>query len=219
MKPDRKKGQEKPKRELHPPVRSRAEDAEPSTGPAGVPIFIFIVLAIALFGAMVYLDNHAGGFNPVVPRGYSSATELTNMAPVDPAMKDFYAGMQIYNRPTCGACHQPNGTGTQGTFPPLAGSEWVLEKDPSRVIRIVLDGLTGPIQVKGQAYNSQMPGWRPPLLSEEEIAQVITYIRKAWGNTADAVTKEQVAAVKKETEGRGGALWTVDELMKVPLKQ
>ena len=86
------------------------------------------------------------------------------------------------------------------------------------MIRIVLDGLTGPIQVKGQAFNSQMPGWRAQL-SEQEIAQVITYVRKAWGNTADAVTPEQVAAVKKETEGRGGALWTADELLKVPLKQ
>jgi mono/diheme cytochrome c family protein len=126
--------------------------------------------------------------------------------------------MQVYNRPTCGACHQPSGMGTPGTFPPLAGSEWVLEKDPSRVIRIVLDGLTGPVQVKGQAFNSQMPGWRTQL-SEQEIAQVITYVRKAWGNTADAVTKEQVAAIKKETEGRAGALWTADDLAKVPLKQ
>ena len=55
--------------------------------------------------------------------------------------------------------------------------------------------------------------------TREEIAQVITYVRKAWGNTAGGVTKEQVAAIKKETEGRGGALWTVDELMKVQLKQ
>jgi len=218
MKPDRKKGQDKPKRELHPPVRSRAEDAEPATGPAGVPIFIFIVIAIALFWAMVYLDNHAGGFNPVVPKGYVSSNELARLEPVDPAMKDFYAGMQVYGRPTCGACHQPNGAGTPGTFPPLAGAEWVVEKDPSRMIRIVLDGLTGPIQVKGQSYNSQMPGWRAQL-SEEEIAQVITYVRKAFGPDAGPVTKEQVAAVKKETEGRGGALWTVDELMKVPLKQ
>jgi mono/diheme cytochrome c family protein len=218
MKPDRRKGEEKPKRELHPPVRSRAEDAEPSTGPAGIPIAIFVILAIALFGAMVYLDNHAGGFNAVVPKGYTSSNQLVSLVPIDPSMTNYYAGMQVYNRPTCGACHQPNGMGTPGTFPPLAGAEWVMEKDPSRVIRIVLDGLTGPIQVRGQAYNSQMPGWRTQI-SELEIAQVITYVRKSWGNTADPVTPEQVAAIKKETEGRNGALWTVDELMKVPLKQ
>ncbi|MGZ8899141.1 MAG: c-type cytochrome [Limisphaerales bacterium] len=218
MKPDRKQGQAKPQREVHPPARSKAEDSEPATGPGGLPIFVFIVLAIGLFMAMVYLDNHAGGFNPHVPRGFSSSNELVRLAPVDPAMKDFFAGMQVYNRPTCGACHQPNGMGTPGSFPPLAGAEWVTEKDPARVIRIVLDGLTGPIQVKGQSFNSQMPGWRAQL-SEEEIAQVITFIRKEWGNNAGPVTKEQVAAVKQETEARGGALWTVEELMKVTLKE
>lgn len=218
MKPDRKKGEARPQQEIRPPVRSRAEDPEPTTGPGGLPVVLFIIFAVVLFLSMRYLDNHAGGFNAYVPRGFSSSNELSTNVPVDPSMKDFYAGMQVYNRPTCGACHQQNGLGTPGTFPPLAGSEWVLEKDPARVIRIVLDGLTGPIQVNGAPYNSQMPGWRAQL-SEEEIAQVSTYIRKAWGNNADAVTVEQVAAIKKETEGRGGALWTVDELMKVQLKQ
>ena len=218
MKPDRKKGEAKPKRELHPPVRSGADDPEPSTGAGGFPVILFILIALGLYLSMVYLDNHAGGFNPVVPRPYISSNQLEKLKPVDPAMKDFYAGMRVYNRPTCGACHQPNGLGTPGTFPPLAGSEWVLEKDPSRVIRIVLDGLTGPIQVKGAPYNSQMPGWRTQL-SEEEIAQVATYIRKAWGNTAAGVTKEQVAKIKADTANRNGALWTVEDLMKVPVGQ
>lgn len=217
MKPDRKKGQAKPQREVHPPARSRAEEAEPGTGPGGLPVIIFILLALGIFLGMRYLDNHAGGFNVVVPRGFVSSNQLAGLVPVDPAMKDFYAGMQVYNRPTCGACHQPNGMGTPGTFPPLAGAEWVNEKDPARIVRIVLDGLTGPITVKGANYNSQMPGWRAQL-TEEEIAQVVTYIRKAWGNTAGAVTTDQVAAIKKETEGRGGALWTVEELMKVPVQ-
>lgn len=218
MKPDRKKGETKPKRELHPPARSGTDDPEPTTGTGGLPIVLFIVLAVALFLTLRYLDNHAGGFNAHVPRPFTSSNELVQLVPIDPAMKDFYAGKAVYDRPTCGACHQPNGMGTPGTFPPLANSEWVLEKDPARVVRIILDGLTGPIQVSGTAYNSQMPGWRAQL-TEEEIAQVATYIRKAWGNNASAVTKEQVAAIKKETEARGGALWTVDELMKVPLKE
>ncbi|HEX7860476.1 MAG TPA: cytochrome c [Verrucomicrobiae bacterium] len=217
MKPDRKKGEVKPKRELHPPVRSGADDPEPSTGAGGLPVIFFILLALGLFVGMVYLDNHAGGFNPVVPRAFESSNQLTSLMPVDPNMVDFYAGMKVYNRPTCGACHQPNGMGTPGTFPPLAGSEWVAEKDPARVIRIVLDGLTGPIQVKGAAYNSQMPGWR--MLTDEEIAQVSTYIRKAWGNNAGPVTKDQVAKIREETANRNGTLWTVDELMKVPVAQ
>ncbi len=217
MKPDRKKGEAKPKRELHPPVRSGADDPEPSTGQGGLPLVLFILLALGLFGAMIYLDNHAGGFNPVVPRGFASSNELVQAQPIDPSKIDFYAGMKVYNRPTCGACHQPNGMGTPGTFPPLAGSEWVVEKDPARVIRIVLDGLTGPIQVKGANYNSQMPGWR--MLTDDEIAQVSTYVRKAWGNDAGPVTKEQVAKIREETASRNGALWTVEELMKVSVAQ
>jgi mono/diheme cytochrome c family protein len=217
MKPDRKKGDAKPKRELHPPGRSGAEDSEPTTGAGGLPVVLFIVLAVAIFLAMRYLDNHAGGFNAQVPRPFTSSNELAQLVPVDPAMKDFYAGKAVYDRPTCGACHQPNGMGTPGVFPPLANSEWVIEKDPARLVRIILDGLTGPIQVSGASFNSQMPGWRAQL-SEEEIAQVATYIRKAWGNNASAVTIEQVKKIKEETQARGGALWTVDELMQVELQ-
>jgi mono/diheme cytochrome c family protein len=218
MKPDRKKGETKPRRELHPPVRSGAEDPEPTTGAGGLPVVVFILLAVALYLGMTYLDNHAGGFNAAVPRGFASSNDLVKLVPIDPSMTNFYAGKAVYDRPTCGACHQPNGMGTPGTFPPLANSDWVLEKDPARVVRIILDGLTGPVTVSGVNYNSQMPGWRAQM-SELEIAQVATYIRKAWGNNAGAVTPEQVAAIKQETEARGGALWTVDELMKVPLKE
>jgi mono/diheme cytochrome c family protein len=181
-------------------------------------VALFIIFIVALYLSMVYLDNHAGGFNPVVPRGFSSSNELNDEIPHDPKRDKYLKGMAVYNRPTCGACHQANGLGTAGTFPPLAASEWALEKDPARVIRIILDGLTGPIQVNGVSYNSQMPGWRAQL-NEEEIAQVATYIRQSWGNNASEVDAEQVAAIKKETEARGGALWTVEELMKVPLKE
>jgi mono/diheme cytochrome c family protein len=217
MKPDRKKGQAKQPRELHSPARSRADDPEPSAAKGPLPVWLFIALAVLLFWGMVYLDNHAGGFNQVVYRPYTSSNELASLVPVDPSQKDFFAGLAVYNRPTCGACHQPNGQGTPGLFPPLAGAEWVLESDPGRVIRIVLDGIAGPVQVKGQAYNNAMPGWRAQL-NDEEIAQVITYVRKAWGNSASAVKSEEVAAIRKETEGRGAAPWTAEQLMQVPVK-
>ena len=217
MKPDRKQASSKPQRELHPPVRSRAEDPEPATGPGGLPIFLFILLGFGLYFAMVYLDNHAGGFNAYVPRGYTSSNELKNLVPFDPKREKFNKGMQVYNRPTCAACHMANGQGS-GNFPPLAGSEWVLEKDPSRIIRIALDGLTGPIQVKGQSYNAQMLGWRPSL-NDEEIAQVLTYVRQEWGNNAPDVETEQVAKIRKETEAHSGSYWTAEELAKVQLAE
>jgi mono/diheme cytochrome c family protein len=220
MNSDRKKGQAKQPREMHPPARSHADDPEPSTATHALPVWVFILLALGLFWGMVYLDNHAGGFNSIVYRPYTSSNELAGMVPFDPAQAEYFAGMKVYNRPTCAACHQATGQGTPGAFPPLAGSEWVNEKDPSRMIRIVLDGLSGPIQVKGAAFNSQMLGWRGTL-NEQEIAQVITFVRnqKDWGNNAGPVTVQQVTAIAKETQAHAGKNWTVDELMQVKLKE
>ena len=214
MKPDKK---HKQPREVHPPARSHAEDPEPSTANHGLPVWLFILLAIAIFMGMVYLDNHAGGFNSVVYRPYTSSNDVAAMAPIDPSQEQFLKGMAVYNRPTCGACHQANGQGTPGTFPPLAGADWVTASDPARVIRIVLDGVAGPIQVNGAGYNSAMPGWRTQL-SDQEIANVITYVRNAWGNSASAVKPEEVAAVRAETQDRNGAPWTAEALLQVPLK-
>lgn len=217
MKPDRKKGQARNPREAHAPARSRADDPEPSTGAGSIPVWLFIVLAGMLFVGMVYLDGNAGGFNAKVYQRYHSTNELVKLVPYDPAKEDFNKGLAVYNRPTCAPCHQPTGQGTPGLFPPLAGAEWVLEKDPSRIIRIVLDGVQGPMQVKGQTYNNAMPPWRPTL-TDEEIAQVLTYVRQAWGNDAPAVKPDQVAKIRKETATRTTS-WTADELLKIQLAQ
>jgi mono/diheme cytochrome c family protein len=94
---------------------------------------------------------------------------------------------------TCAACHQSNGKGLPGAFPPLAGSEWV-QADPETPIRIVLDGLSGPVTVDGAQFNSMMPP--PPGMDDKKIAQVLTYVRSHFGNSAGPVTEEQVAAVR-----------------------
>jgi mono/diheme cytochrome c family protein len=94
----------------------------------------------------------------------------------------------------CSSCHQTSGLGLPGTFPPLAHNP-VVAGDPSRVIHIVKDGLTGQISVKGVGYNGEMPAWGQAL-SNSDIAAVITYVRSSWGNAASAVTPAQVAAAK-----------------------
>jgi mono/diheme cytochrome c family protein len=111
----------------------------------------------------------------------------------------------------CAACHQANGKGLPGAFPSLAGSDWVTA-DPETPIRIVLAGLSGPIKVAGADYNSMMPP--PPGLDDEKIAAVLTYVRKSFGNTADAVTKDQVAAVRASLGGRSNP-FTAEELNKL----
>jgi len=95
----------------------------------------------------------------------------------------------------CRACHQSNGMGDGSRFPPVAGSEWV-NGDKTKLIGLVLNGLTGPIQVKGVPYNEVMPA-HGSFLNDEQIAEVLTYIRQNFGNNGDAVTAEEVAKVRK----------------------
>lgn len=96
---------------------------------------------------------------------------------------------------TCMACHQANGQGIPGAFPPLAESEWV-NGPVENLIRIQLRGLMGPITVKGVEYNSMMPA--NATMSDEEVAAVLTYIRSNFGNTSGPVTPDQVKALRDE---------------------
>lgn len=94
----------------------------------------------------------------------------------------------------CASCHQANGKGQPGAFPPLAGNA-VVTGPATKTIHIVKDGLNGKIAVAGKTYNAQMPAWKGTL-SDSDIASVVTYIRSAWGNRAGAVTVSQVTAIK-----------------------
>jgi mono/diheme cytochrome c family protein len=96
---------------------------------------------------------------------------------------------------SCASCHQPNGQGLTGTFPPLAGSP-IVNGDPVKVIHIVRYGVTGPLAVGGKQFDGMMPAWSPTL-SDDAIASVLTYVRSSWGNHAGTVTAAQVDAVSK----------------------
>ena len=111
----------------------------------------------------------------------------------------------------CAACHQANGQGLPGAFPPLANSSWVNE-DPETPIRIVIAGLSGPVKVNGADFNSMMPP--PPGMDDEKIALALTYVRSKFGNNAAAITKEQVAAVRSSLGGRSSP-FNAEELIKL----
>jgi cytochrome c len=102
---------------------------------------------------------------------------------------------------TCAACHQLTGLGLPGVFPPLAGSEWVHEGDPSRLIRIVLHGVGGPLRVQGNLFNALMPGHRD-LLDDRALAATLTYVRQAWGNKASPVEPDVVSGVRAGSVSR-----------------
>ena len=124
--------------------------------------------------------------------------------------KLFDIGKELYSA-TCAPCHQPHGLGMEGLAPPLAGSEWVNGPD-QRLMRIVLHGVRGPITVKGQKFELEMPGLA--ILEDEQIAALLTYVRREWDNTANAVTAETVKTVRAATITREEA-WTAAELQAV----
>lgn len=97
----------------------------------------------------------------------------------------------------CRACHQRDGKGDGGRFPPLEKSEWV-NGDKTRLIDVVLNGLSGPITVRGLPYEEPMPA-HGGFLNDEQVAEVLTYVRSNFGNTSGPVTVEEVAAVREKT--------------------
>lgn len=103
-------------------------------------------------------------------------------------------GKRVYTQ-VCFACHQPEGQGLAGVFPPLAKSDWLMA-DKTRAIVSLIKGLSGPVTVNGQAYNGVMP---PSGLNDEQIASVLTYVRNSWGNRGDIVTVEEVKKAHAES--------------------
>ncbi|HEX7858715.1 MAG TPA: c-type cytochrome [Verrucomicrobiae bacterium] len=123
----------------------------------------------------------------------------------------FEAGRTAYPL-ICGSCHQPNGQGLDGLAPPLVDADWATGS-PERLARIVLQGVRGPLNVKGKVWELEMP--QVSVLSDQEIAALLTYIRREWGHQASAIKPDFIAKVRKDTETREEA-WTEPELLKIP---
>ena len=161
------------------------------------------LIATTLTVAALSLPNGAAGAQATTPTAHPAAPAPAAKPPA-PAR----TGAQIFAS-TCAACHQAQGEGTD-RYPPLAGSEWV-QGDESRVVRIILHGLIGDVEVQGQVYNGAMPAWGPSL-SDAEIAAVATYIRSSFGNQALPITAATVAAARAAHAGRTTP-WTIPELL------
>ena len=116
----------------------------------------------------------------------------------------FTKGKEIYAREGyCATCHQPDGKGLSASqFPPLTGTNWVTGNE-DRMIKIVLKGLMGPIDIAGKTYPGQVP--MTPfggLLNDNEVAAVLTYVRKSFGNQASAILPDRVKKVRAATAGK-----------------
>ena len=144
----------------------------------------------------VYLGDKAGSERTVISAvATAAASGRVTKAEQVAAGKSLFAG-------TCSVCHQTSGQGLEGVFPPLATSEFLMS-DLKRAIGIVLNGLTGPVTVNGKAFNSVMPPMSQ--LNDDEIANILTYVRNTWGNEDRAVGADEVAEVRRTTQRPAGA--------------
>jgi mono/diheme cytochrome c family protein len=178
------------------------EKEEPEEGFEPTPWWVWTAGVLLLFLMGFYLGRFGGSFSAVAHEVENPAQ--AGAAPLTRAVKGdvVYAGV-------CQACHQASGLGVPGQYPPLAGSEWLLQ-DAATPARIVLHGLEGGIIVKGLRYENKMPYFHDKL-SSEEIAAVLSHARTAWGNRAGAVAPAEVDTLRK-TAGKRGP-WSAAELM------
>ena len=107
---------------------------------------------------------------------------------------DAAKGKALYGT-NCAMCHQATGAGIPGAFPPLAASDYLME-DKARAISAPVKGLSEKITVNGTDYKSAMPAMAH--LSDDDVADIMTYVLSAWGNEGEDVTAAEVAAVRAE---------------------
>lgn len=199
---------------IHAAVKREKEDLAPESQPAPLwAIFLLMLVAIIAGGQ---LGQMTGGWSFDISNPFSVANGGGDPRPggggaggtLDPfalAMKKGASGYSV-----CGGCHQGNGAGIPGQFPPLDGSEFVTG-GTERLIRIVQHGLTGPVTVKGASFNT--PGGMQPFgaaMSAQDLANVLTYVRNSWTNQGTMITKEMVQKVRDEE--KRATQWTTADL-------
>ena len=129
--------------------------------------------------------------------GVDQNAPLQHQAEVKLAQADTAAtgsGADLYQK-NCAACHQVNGQGLAGAFPPLAKSDYFAGK-PERLMEATIKGLSGPLTVNGVEYNNVMPA--VAYLSDADLAEILTYVNTSWGNAGRAVTAQEVNAYRAE---------------------
>ena len=187
------------------------EPGEPGAGTAQMPMSIVIVLVLLGYIGCYKVDQLNADFAANVHAPFSEADEVESLAP-SAAELLLARGKQIYAK-NCMACHQANGAGSGTDIPPLAGSDWVTIADPSVIIAIAQNGLSGPITVSKKKFGAGTMTPAGESLSSEDMAAVVSYIRSEWGNAAEMVESGDVDAARDMVNASGqSGQWTVDSL-------
>lgn len=199
---------------LHAAVKREKEDLAPESQPAPLGV-IFVLMLVAIIAGGQLNPMTTGGWSFDVSNSFAvtgggdprpgGAGAGGTLDPFALAMKKGASGYSV-----CGGCHQGNGAGIPGQFPPLAKSEFVTG-GTERLIRIVQHGLTGPVTVNGASFNT--PGGMQPFgaaMSSQDLANVLTYVRNSFGNEGTMITKEMVQKVRDEE--KRATQWTDADL-------
>ena len=182
------------------------EKVDPQAGREPLSLWLIAIYGLAVFFGGAYLGRYGGNWSgdgldylggaPRVASHAGAAGAAQETVELTPAEK----GAKIFSA-NCATCHQANGLGVAGQYPPLAGSD-IVNGGSRRHVMIVLKGLQGPVTVKGKRYGSAVMQPWDKTLTDEKIADVVTYERTAWGNTGTPVSAEGVAALRKELASR-----------------
>ncbi|MCH2331592.1 MAG: cytochrome c [Roseibacillus sp.] len=182
------------------------------TGMEPVSLWVFLASAVVLLigGGVLGAGGKLFSYSPH-PEGYTRpeyASDTDTGPTIGPIIEALSKrGKNIYAK--CSGCHGSTGGGDGNQFPPLAGSDWVTGTT-DRLAQIILNGLSGPIDVAGKTYNGNMPAQAP--LTAAELAAVMTYIRNEFNDVGDVVSLEQAANALKTYESRPQGAITVKEL-------
>tara|TARA_B100000925_G_scaffold284648_1_gene259923 strand:- start:134 stop:808 length:675 start_codon:yes stop_codon:yes gene_type:complete len=194
---------------VHEHVRLNKIKHEPTKGFLQAPLIFVFVFGCLIFVCSIQLAHTTNDFQLHPPK------EIVELTPEEKEAlrleRKISSGEKVF-AVRCASCHQANGLGIAGQYPPLDGSNWVTS-DPGIITNIILKGLKGQIVVKGETYGtSAAVNMAAVAISDREIANVVTYVRQAWGNNAEEIFEDEVASIRSDSAEQQDQ-WTGDQII------
>ncbi|MBV9129606.1 MAG: cytochrome c [Verrucomicrobia bacterium] len=192
--------------------QSQDKQEVPQPDKGEIPVWLIGVIGLGIFWAGAYLFSFSGGFkSDVFDFEPKFGVVGGAIGPPDPKV----VGKALFSA-NCITCHQANGQGVPGQYPPLAGSDVELGAATNHLIAIELKGLQGPVTVEGKPFNNSMQAWEGQY-TDQQLAAIMTYVRSDWGNNAPPITADMVKQIRDEFKDRKEQ-WTWPEVEKIPPK-
>ena len=190
-------------------VRLNEIKHEPTKGFLQAPLIFVFVFGCLIFVCSIQLAHTTNDF------ALHPSEEIIELTPDEKEAlrieRKISSGEKIFAA-KCASCHQTNGLGIAGQYPPLAGSEWVTS-DPGIITNIILKGLKGEIVVKGETYGTTAAiNMAAVAINDSEIANVVSYVRQAWGNNAEEIFEDEVASIRADSTEKQDQ-WTGDQII------